>query len=101
LRGGYLSWQSADGNWEQELFFGAQPEFKDLGKADSSFGSLRAWIDSNSRSAFKQMLSQRAVFPRQVLVKLARGFGDENDLMGEASKIRAERLREAVKRVRK
>jgi hypothetical protein len=101
LRGGYLSWQRPDGNWEQEVFFGAAPTFKELGAFDVSFGSLRAWIDAYSRPARTQMLRQRAAFPRQVLVKLSREFGDDNDLAGDASKIRAGRLRESLKRVRK
>src|SRR5262249_12471822 len=63
LRSGYLSWQWPDGNWEQELFFGTTPEFKNIGKFDSSFGSLRAWIDANSRPSRKEMLGRRAAFP--------------------------------------
>jgi hypothetical protein len=101
LRNGYLSWQWPDGNWEQELFFGTTPEFKDMGKFASSFGILRAWVDASSRPSRKIMLSQRATFPRQVLVKLSREFGEDNDLAGDASKIRGDRLRDAIKQVRK
>lgn len=101
LRKGYLSWQWPDGNWEQELFFGAQPEFKNIGKFDSSFGSLRAWIDVQSRPARKQMLSTRAAFPRQVLVKLSREFGEDNNLSGEASRAHADRLRGTINGARK
>ena len=101
LRPGWSgTWQWPDGNWEQELFFGAQPEFKDIGQFDSSLGSLRAWIDSKSRPARKTMLTKRAAFPRQVLVKLSRQFGDVNDLGGDASKAHAVRLRAAIEGVR-
>jgi hypothetical protein len=100
LRGGYLSWQRADGVWWQELYFGAKPEFKSLGRFDASFGSLRAWIDANSRDSRKAMLRERAAFPPQVLMKLPQEMADDNDMADEASRVRAGRLREAIRGVR-
>jgi hypothetical protein len=47
LRDGYLSWHDPVSNhWWQEIFFGAQPQFRDIGVFDAAAGSLRAWIDS-------------------------------------------------------
>jgi hypothetical protein len=100
LQGGYLSWREADGTWFQELFFGPQPEFRSLGKFDKSFGSLRAWIDSTTVGKRKKMLSERARFPRQVLVRLPRAYEADNDLASEASTRKANRLKDEIKRVR-
>jgi hypothetical protein len=101
LRGGYLSWQEGDAVWFQEVFFDTvTPTFKKLGKFDNSFGSLRAWIDGNSRGKRKEMLKQRAAFPSQVLQRLPREFSDDNNLAGQASQAHAELLRAALKDVR-
>lgn len=44
--GGYLSWHDPESDhWWQQLWFGDQPEFKDLGELDAAQGSLRAQID--------------------------------------------------------
>jgi hypothetical protein len=49
LRGGYLSWHDPISNhWWQEIFFGAQPQFRDIGVFDASAGSLRAWVDAQT-----------------------------------------------------
>ncbi len=46
LRGGYLSWHDPPSDhWWQQLWFGEEPEFSDLGVIDASRGSLRAQID--------------------------------------------------------
>jgi hypothetical protein len=46
LRGGYLSWhEPVTDHWWQSRFFGAQPEFTDLGPLARSTESLRATID--------------------------------------------------------
>jgi hypothetical protein len=101
LRGGYLSWREADGNWSQELFFKREPEFVDLGKFDNSFGSLRAWIDSTSLAKRKAMLRQKANFPRQVLMRLPREYDTDNDLASEASKRQASDWRAEIGRIRR
>src|SRR5947209_5558695 len=80
LRGGYLSWRQGDGVWAQELFFGATPTFKAIGKFDRSFGSLRAWIDSQTAAERKKQLKERAGFPQQVLTKLPGEYAEDNDL---------------------
>lgn len=100
LRGGYLSWREGNGNWSQMLFFGAKPTFKDLGKFDKSFGSLRAWIDSKTIDDRNEMLKQRQAFPGQVLSRVG-DYGEDNDLADEASKACAASLREEIKAVRK
>ncbi len=98
LQGGYLSWREPDGTWFQEKFFGSKPVFVKLGQFDKSFGALRPWIDSLTLHDRLTLLKQHAVFPSQVLVKLPRE--DDNDLATEASRCRAGRLREQIKRVR-
>jgi hypothetical protein len=48
LPGGYISWVDPTSNeWWQQLWFGDEPEFRNLGKADTSM-SLRSWIDSQT-----------------------------------------------------
>jgi hypothetical protein len=50
LRGGYLSWLNLDNNHiEQEVYFGIQPEVRDLGDASQRGGmSLREFVDSRT-----------------------------------------------------
>jgi hypothetical protein len=46
LSGGYISWHDlASDEWFQQIFFGAEPEFRDLGPLDQRQGSLREEID--------------------------------------------------------
>ena len=47
LKGGYLSWQDAvSGHWWQEIWFDAEPDFRDLGAIDAKAeGNMRATID--------------------------------------------------------
>jgi hypothetical protein len=48
-QGGYLSWHDPDGDhWFQEIWFDAQPEFRDLGKLTNRVGSLREAIDART-----------------------------------------------------
>lgn len=49
LKGGYLSWMDASGSWWQEQYFESQPQFVELGPATKRPGSLRSWIDSQTR----------------------------------------------------
>jgi hypothetical protein len=102
LRGGYLSWRQANGIWAQEKFFGATPKFTELGRFDKSFGSLRAWIDSQTRDERKIVLKERPAFQQQqVLTRVAGDYQEDNDLGGEASKVRGDMLREEIAEVRK
>jgi hypothetical protein len=100
LAGGYLSWREADGVWYQEQFFDAQPVFVRLGRFDTSFGSLRAWIDSESLKLRKAVLEEPATYPAQVLVRLGHGHhDDEQNLASKASEDRAARLREKIRKM--
>jgi hypothetical protein len=100
LRGGYLSWREADGQWFQEKFFGLAPDFPpSIGRFDKSYGSLRSWIDSKSLAERQQLTKRRAAYPKQVLVKLP-GEADDNDLATQATTLHAGRLREQIKAVR-
>jgi hypothetical protein len=102
LRGGYLSWREASGEWFQETFFsGTKPTFRSIGRFDNSAGSLRAWVDSITSGERLKVLKEREEFPQQVLVQLPGEHEDENNLAGQASMERAERWRAAIARVRK
>jgi hypothetical protein len=47
LPGGYISWhEPISGHWWQQTYFGAEPEFIDLGQLDLTGRSIRAAIDS-------------------------------------------------------
>jgi hypothetical protein len=49
LRGGYISWHEPVSNhWWQQIWFGEDKEFRDLGVFDATAGSLRAWVDSQT-----------------------------------------------------
>ena len=46
LPGGYISWhEPVSGQWWQQIYFGAEPEFRDLGRLDLTGRSIRAAID--------------------------------------------------------
>lgn len=101
LKGGYLSWREADATWYQELYFGAKPTFKKLGKFNNSFGSLRAWVDSTTLAMRTAVLKEAAEFPSQVLVAMPGTTGADNDYAGEADRVRAAALRQEIAAVRK
>lgn len=47
LQGGYISWHDpVSDHWWQEVYFGASPEFRDLGVLGQLTGSLRETIDA-------------------------------------------------------
>jgi hypothetical protein len=73
LQGGYLSWvDQTTGDWWQETYFGAQPEFRNLGKPDASERNLRAFIDRYTNAeARKSMMKDR-----KGLLAAARAYGD-------------------------
>jgi hypothetical protein len=51
LEGGYISWHDpVSDHWWQEIFFGPEPEFRDLGVFDAAKTgmSLRSWIDGQT-----------------------------------------------------
>ncbi|HXM59028.1 MAG TPA: hypothetical protein VOB72_26750 [Candidatus Dormibacteraeota bacterium] len=50
LNGGYLSWHDpTDDHWYQEVYFGDAPEYRDLGVMTGRTGSIRSWIDRQTR----------------------------------------------------
>lgn len=100
LAAGYLSWREASGEWFQEQFFGAKPKFVSIGRFDDKHGSLRAWIDHNSLKMRQEALKKRAEYEPQVLVRLPGEHSDDNNLATEASRVRAESLREQIKAMR-
>lgn len=101
LRGGYLSWREPSGEWFQEIFFGAEREFRSVGRFDKSFGSLRAWIDSTSLELRQHALGERARYPQQVLVRLPHEHDDDNNLATEACRVHADFMRGQIQAVRR
>jgi hypothetical protein len=60
LPGGYLSWQdTATGHWWQEIWFGDQPQFRDLGKIDQrATGNIRAFLDRSTMAGTLQAIAR-------------------------------------------
>jgi hypothetical protein len=55
LKGGYLSWHDpVTDHWFQEIFFGPEREFRDLGILDHAAGSIRTLIYQQTPEAFKE-----------------------------------------------
>jgi hypothetical protein len=98
LPGGYLSWRESDGTWFQERYFGSKPVFVKLGQFDKAYRALRPWIDSLTLRDRTRLFKQPASFADQVLVKLP--GEQDNDLATQASRRRAARLRDQIKRLR-
>jgi hypothetical protein len=49
LKGGYISWHDPPSNeWWQQLWFGDEPEFRNLGVLSGAM-SIRSWIDSQTQ----------------------------------------------------
>jgi hypothetical protein len=51
LPGGYVSYVLHDGTWEQQTWWGHEPQVQTLGKANPAAKSLRAWVDEQARLA--------------------------------------------------
>jgi hypothetical protein len=76
LRGGYLSWHDpVSDHWWQLQFFGASPQFVDLGKmtASAKEGSLRAQIDR-----ITEKLAAKFRAGNKAHLQAARGIVDTN-----------------------
>jgi hypothetical protein len=95
LSGGYLSWHDpVSDHWWQEVYFGAKPEFRDLGVFSQKTGSLRSLIDRltypeslkhltaartdlqaahSYRSAVAQATASKATYWRQEIAQLKAG----------------------------
>jgi hypothetical protein len=60
LPGGYLSWQdNATGHWWQEIWFGDQPQFRDLGPIDQrANGNIRAFLDRGTMQGTMQAIAR-------------------------------------------
>jgi hypothetical protein len=57
LQGGYISWHDpVSDHWFQQVFFGSQPQIRDLGVLSQRVGSLREWVDAQTRTTHPQLL---------------------------------------------
>jgi hypothetical protein len=95
LSGGYLSWhEPVSDHWWQEIFFDAQPEFRDLGSATAVLKageSLRSMVDRLSADARKRlMLPKSGLLAARAVRNLSR----------EASVARAQMIRSAIKKLK-
>jgi len=94
LRGGYLSWHDpVTDHWFQETFFGAEPEFRDLGVLARENGSLREMIDALTPQT-RRLSTLEAANPHLASAITAAGSSDE------ASSARAESLRAQIEGLR-
>jgi hypothetical protein len=92
LRGGYISWLDPTSNeWWQQLWFGDEPEFRNLGKADASM-SLRSWIDGQTQHPGIDEGLPKSDPKLQAAVAL----GEQTNQSAEA---KATRLREQIARI--
>jgi len=88
LKGGYISWHDPESDhWFQEVFFGEQPEFRDLGVLSQANGSIRTQIYRKTPEAFQVKK------PGTARVTAARtAFND----VATSSKARTKRLRAQI-----
>ncbi len=85
LRGGYLSWHDpVTDHWFQQTFFGAAPEFRDLGVLAQSAGSIRRQIYQRTPKAFTTRVPQGSM-----ALMASGGIG----MASESGGPRAQRLR--------
>jgi hypothetical protein len=94
LRGGYISWHDPTSNeWWQQLWFGDEPEFRNLGVLEeASKMSIRSWIDSQTQHpGIDQGLPTSDASLRAAVAK-----GKETEKSAEAT---ATRLREQIDRI--
>ena len=88
LKGGYLSWHDPESDhWFQEVFFDAEPEFRDRGELSQAEGSIRSQIYRKTPEAFQL----RAL--GKVRITAARTVFDD---VAASSKIRTKRLRAQI-----
>ena len=60
LPGGYLSWHDpTTGHWWQQIYFGQQPQFRDLGAPDQAGENLRRFVDRQTE--FRELAPELAV----------------------------------------
>jgi hypothetical protein len=90
LRGGYLSWhEPVSDHWWQEVFFGDQAEFRDLGPLSAKTGSLREEIDRlTNEQARASMVKHKAN-----LLAAARAYPHH---VSQPSNTRAQKLRALI-----
>jgi len=78
LKDGYLSWHDpVTDHWFQEIFFGAKPEFRDLGVLTQAEGSIRTQIYRQTPEALK------ARVPGKNLVAKGTAAADEIAVSGK------------------
>jgi hypothetical protein len=93
LRGGYISWHDPVSNeWWQQLWFGDEPEFRNLGVLKEATMSIRSWIDSQTEHpGIDQGLPKS-----NATLQAAVAGGKETDKSAEATAVR---LREQIDRI--
>jgi hypothetical protein len=93
LRGGYISWHDPPSNeWWQQLWFGDEPEFRNLGVLREATMSIRSWIDSQTQHPGIDDGLPKSDASLQAAV----AHGKETEKSAEA---KAARLREQIDRI--
>jgi hypothetical protein len=93
LRGGYISWHDPPSNeWWQQLWFGDEPEFRNLGVLREATMSIRSWIDSQTQHPG----IDEGLPKSDASLQAAVAHGKETEKSAEA---KAARLREQIDRI--
>jgi len=88
LKGGYLSWHDpVSDHWFQLTFFGAKPEFRDLGVFTQAKGSIRTQIYAKTPEAFQV---------RKPKPKMALFASKKSDEVSVAGSAKAKMLRKQI-----
>jgi hypothetical protein len=101
LSGGYISWHDpVSDHWWQQVYFGNQPEIRDLGGRDDSGGSLREWIDRQTLPDRMKLLKEQRPSGRMLLAMPGQEVAGE-DRVAKATQARAAALRKRIEAVRR
>jgi hypothetical protein len=79
LPGGYLSWRDPiSDHWFQETYFGAKPEFRDLGALTQAGGNLRSSLRAMIDGRTPQGRNATRSVPSPLLARLKGAHSDNN-----------------------
>lgn len=94
LPGGYISWHDpVSDHWWQQIWFGAESEYRDLGVFEASVNSLRSEIDQ--RTPHPELIE--GLSPSNPTLQAAVAFGTETE---ESSNSKATALRGQIDAIR-
>lgn len=89
LPGGYISWlEPISRHWWQQVYFGAEPEFRDLGRLELNGQSIRATIDKITE--VRELISGVAPDNRQLQAAIRAGEAAQEAASSKAEAWRAQ-----------